>query len=48
MTASPAKMATTSGSPLPKEESLEAVDLFRTWRGPDGDVEPLLRRRGLN
>ena len=33
---------------LSKGGSVEAMDLFRTFRGRDAEVEPLLRRRGLN
>ncbi len=33
---------------LSKGGSIEAMDLFRTFRGRDPEVEPLLRRRGLN
>ena len=33
---------------LSKGGSVEAMDLFRSFRGRDADVEPLLRRRGLN
>ena len=33
---------------LSKGGSIEAMDLFRTFRGRDAEVEPLLRRRGLN
>ena len=33
---------------LSKGGSVEAMDLYRTFRGRDAEVEPLLRRRGLN
>ena len=33
---------------LSKGGSVEAMDLFRTFRGRDAEVDPLLRRRGLN
>ena len=33
---------------LSKGGSIEAMDLFRSFRGRDAEVEPLLRRRGLN
>ncbi len=33
---------------LSKGGSVEAMDLYRAFRGRDAEVEPLLRRRGLN